>query len=173
MKRNVAFLGVFLALALVLSYVETFIPFFFGVPGMKLGLTNLIIVILLYCMGAKEAYLISIVRVFLAGFLFGNLFSIVYSLAGALLSLTVMMILVKRTGLKTVTVSAVGGICHNIGQLIVAAIVVESYNIFYYLPALLISGLVTGLLIGIVSQALIPRIRRFFRKDRQEEKRTD
>jgi heptaprenyl diphosphate synthase len=168
MKRNVAFLGVFLALALVLSYVESLIPFFFGVPGMKLGLTNLIIVVLLYCLGPKEAYLISIVRVFLAGFLFGNLFSIVYSLAGAVLSLTVMVILAKKTELKVVTVSAIGGICHNIGQLIVAAIVVESYNIFYYLPALLIAGLITGLLIGIVSQVLIPRIRRFFRKGQQK-----
>ena len=168
MKRNVAFLGVFLALALVLSYVESLIPFFFGVPGMKLGLTNLIIVVLLYCLGPKEAYLISIVRVFLAGFLFGNLFSIVYSLAGAVLSLTVMVILAKKTELKVVTVSAIGGICHNIGQLIVAAIVVESYNIFYYLPALLIAGLITGLLIGIVSQVLIPRIRRFFRKEQQK-----
>ena len=165
MKKNIAFLGIFLALALVLSYVESFIPFFFGVPGMKLGLTNLIIVILLYCMGPKEAFVISIVRVFLAGFLFGNLFSIIYSLAGAVLSLAVMSLLVKKTKFKTITVSAIGGICHNIGQLIVAAIVVESYNIFYYLPALLIAGLITGILIGIVSGELIRRIKRFFRKE--------
>ena len=165
MKKSIAFLGIFLALALILSYVESFIPFFFGVPGMKLGLTNLIIVILLYCMGVKEAFIISIIRVFLAGFLFGNLFSIIYSLAGALLSLAVMSLLVKKTTFKTITVSAIGGICHNIGQLIIAAIVVESYNIFYYLPALLIAGVVTGILIGIVSGELILRIRRFFRKE--------
>ncbi|BAK48277.1 hypothetical protein CXIVA_23100 [Clostridium sp. SY8519] len=162
--KNLAFLGIFLALALILSYVESLIPFFFGVPGMKLGLTNLVIVVLLYCMGSREAYLISIVRVILAGFLFGNLFSIIYSLAGALLSLTVMM-LIKKTGrYRVVTVSTVGGICHNIGQLIVAALVVNSYNIFSYLPVLLIAGLVTGLIIGLVSQELILRVRKFFQK---------
>ncbi len=153
----------FLALALILSYVESLIPFFFGVPGMKLGLPNLVIVMILYCMGTKEAYLISIVRVLLSGFLFGNLFSIGYSLAGAMLSLTVMMLL-KRTGkLKVITVSAIGGICHNIGQLIVAALVVESYNILYYTPVLLIAGLITGIIIGVISQEMILRLGRFFK----------
>ena len=163
MKKNVAFWAMFLALALILSYVESLIPFFFGVPGMKLGLPNLVIVMILYCMGTKEAYLISIVRVLLSGFLFGNLFSIGYSLAGAMLSLTVMMLL-KRTGkLKVITVSAIGGICHNIGQLIVAALVVESYNIFYYTPVLLIAGLITGIIIGVISQEMILRLGRFFK----------
>lgn len=162
MKKNLAFSGLFLALALILSYVESLIPFFFGVPGMKLGLTNLVIVVVLYCMGPKEAYLISIVRVFLAGFMFGNMFSIIYSLAGAILSLSVMTLLRRTDRLKVITVSAVGGICHNVGQLIVAAIVVETYNIFYYLPVLLIAGLLTGLLIGFISQELILRLKRFF-----------
>jgi len=153
----------FLALALILSYVESLIPFFFGVPGMKLGLPNLVIVMILYCMGTKEAYMISIVRVLLSGFLFGNLFSIGYSLAGAMLSLTIMMLL-KRTGkLKVITVSAIGGICHNIGQLIVASLVVESYNIFYYMPVLLIAGLITGIIIGVISQEMILRLGRFFK----------
>lgn len=155
-------MGVFLALALVLSYVESLIPVFFGVPGMKLGLTNLVIVIILFCMGPKEAYIISIARVFLAGFLFGNLSSIFFSLAGALLSLTVMALLKQFTKLKVFTVSAVGGVCHNIGQLIVASVVVQSYSIYYYLPILLIAGLITGIVIGIVSQELIRRLRRFF-----------
>lgn len=162
MKKSVAFWAMFLALALILSYVESLIPFFFGVPGMKLGLPNLVIVMILYCMGTKEAYLISIVRVLLTGFLFGNLFSIGYSLAGAMLSLTIMMLL-KRTGkLKVITVSAIGGICHNIGQLIVAALVVESYNIFYYTPVLLIAGLITGIIIGVISQEMILRLGHFF-----------
>ena len=162
MKKSVAFWAMFLALALILSYVESLIPFFFGVPGMKLGLPNLVIVMILYCMGTKEAYLISIVRVLLSGFLFGNLFSIGYSLAGAMLSLTIMMLL-KRTGkLKVITVSAIGGICHNIGQLIVASLVVESYNIFYYTPVLLIAGLITGIIIGVISQEMIIRLGRFF-----------
>ena len=163
MKKSVAFWAMFLALALILSYVESLIPFFFGVPGMKLGLPNLVIVMILYCMGTKEAYLISIVRVLLSGFLFGNLFSIGYSLAGAMLSLTVMMLL-KRTGkLKVITVSAIGGICHNIGQLIVAALVVESYNFLYYTPVLLIAGLITGIIIGVISQEMILRLGRFFK----------
>jgi len=163
MKKSVAFWAMFLALALILSYVESLIPFFFGVPGMKLGLPNLVIVMILYCMGTKEAYMISIVRVLLSGFLFGNLFSIGYSLAGAMLSLTIMMLL-KRTGkLKVITVSAIGGICHNIGQLIVASLVVESYNIFYYMPVLLIAGLITGIIIGVISQEMILRLGRFFK----------
>ena len=163
MKKNVAFWAMFLALALILSYVESLIPFFFGVPGMKLGLPNLVIVMILYCMGTKEAYLVSIVRVLLSGFLFGNLFSIVYSLAGAMLSLTIMMLLKRTNKLKVITVSAIGGICHNIGQLIVAALVVESYNIFYYTPVLLIAGLITGIIIGVISQEMILRLGRFFK----------
>lgn len=164
MKRNIAFMGVFLALALVLSYVESLIPFYFGVPGMKLGLTNLVIIILLYCMGPKEAYIISLARVFLAGFLFGNLFSIIYSLAGAMLSLTVMVLLKKTGKFRIFSISAVGGVCHNIGQMIVAAVVVETYSIMYYLPILLIAGLITGIIIGIASQELVKRINRFFRE---------
>ncbi len=162
MKRNVPFWAMFLALALILSYVETLIPINFGVPGIKLGLANLVIVLVLWCMTPKEAYIISIVRVILAGFLFGNLFSIVYSLAGALLSLTVMMLLHKKTDWKLITVSAFGGITHNIGQLIVAAIAVSTYNIFFYLPVLLIAGLITGVIIGFIAQELYLRLRRFF-----------
>ena len=90
MKRRVSYLGLFLALALVFSYIENLIPFFFGVPGMKLGLTNAVILLVLYSLGTKDAYLVSVLRVILAGFMFGNAFSIIYSLAGGLLSLTVM-----------------------------------------------------------------------------------
>lgn len=163
MKKKVAFLGVFLALALIFSYIETWIPNVFGVPGIKLGLANIVIIILLFRFGTKEAYGISVARVILAGFLFGNLASILYGLAGAMLSLTVMLLL-KRTGkFKVITVSAVGGICHNVGQLIVAILVLENYRISYYLPVLLISGLVTGILIGIVAQEVILRLRMQYR----------
>ena len=155
-------MGVFLALALVLSYVESLIPVFVAVPGMKLGLANLVIVIILYCMGPKQAYIISIARVILAGFLFGNMQSILFGLAGAMLSLTVMLLIKKTTKLKVFTVSAIGGVCHNIGQLIVASFVVETYSVFYYMPVLLIVGLITGVIIGIISQELIRRLRRFF-----------
>ena len=163
MKKKVAFLGVFLALALIFSYIETWIPNVFGVPGIKLGLANIVIIILLFRFGTKEAYGISVARVILAGFLFGNLASIWYRLAAAMLSLTVMLLLKKTGKFKVITVSAVGGICHNVGQLIVAILVLENYRISYYLPVLLISGLVTGILIGIVAQEVILRLRMQYR----------
>ena len=158
MKKKVAFLGIFLALALIFSYIETWIPNVFGVPGIKLGLANIVTVILLFRFGTKEAYGISIVRVILAGFLFGNLASILYGLAGAMLSLTVMLLMKKCSRLKVIVVSAVGGICHNIGQLTVAILVLENYKIAFYLPMLLDCGLVTGILIGIVAQEVILRL---------------
>lgn len=163
MKKKVAFLGVFLALALIFSYIETWIPNVFGVPGIKLGLANIVIIILLFRFGTKEAYGISVARVILAGFMFGNLASILYGLAGAMLSLTVMLLLKKTGKFKVISVSAVGGICHNVGQLIVAILVLENYRISYYLPVLLISGLVTGILIGIVAQEVILRLRMQYR----------
>lgn len=151
-------MGVFLALALICSYVESLIPISFGIPGVKLGLTNIVVVLMLYCIGAKEALAVSVCRIVLAGFLFGNLFSILYSLAGGLLSFLIMWA-VKRTGkLGILPVSVCGGIFHNIGQLAVAAFVVENYNVFYYLPVLLLAGAATGLVIGIVAQELIIRI---------------
>ena len=102
MKNRVAYFGVFTALALIFSYVETLIPINFGIPGVKLGLANLVIVIALYKMKLTEVYLLSVVRVLLSGFIFGNYFSIIYSLAGGLLSLTVMALLnsVSRDGME-------------------------------------------------------------------------
>ncbi len=158
MKSKVAYFGVFTALALIFSYVETLIPIQFGVPGVKLGLANLIIVIALYRMKLSEAYLLSIVRVLLAGFIFGNYFSIIYSLAGGLLSLTVMALLRKKGGFSVIGVSIAGGVFHNIGQLIVASVIVETFSVMYYVPVLLIAGLVTGLLIGIASDGMLKRL---------------
>ncbi len=158
--RTIALLAMMIALALVFSYVESLIPINFGVPGVKLGLANLVVVAALYLMGGRQALVISVVRIILAGFLFGNLFSIVYSLAGGLLSLAV-MVLIKRTDkVSVVTVSVAGGICHNIGQLLVAMVVVENLNLIWYLPILLVAGFLTGLVIGIVSRLVLPRIRR-------------
>lgn len=158
MRNKVAYLGVFLALALICSYVESLIPFYFGIPGVKLGLTNVVVVLMLYCVGTKEALAISVLRIVLAGFLFGNMFSILYSLAGGLLSFLI-MVLLKRTGkLGVLPVSVSGGVSHNVGQLVVAAAVVENYNIFYYMPVLLIAGIITGFLIGVAAQEMILRI---------------
>lgn len=159
MKDKAAYFGVFTALALIFSYIETLIPFSFGIPGMKLGLANLLTVILLYKRNAKEALLLSVVRVILSGFLFGNLFSIIYSLAGGILSLIVMSMLKKTEGFSVMGVSAAGGVSHNVGQLLVAMAVVETYRVGYYFPVLLIAGLVTGLLIGIAANEVLKRLK--------------
>mgnify|MGYP000706601811 FL=1 len=126
---------------------------------MKLGLANLMIVIALYKMSLKETYLLSITRVVLSGFLFGNMFAILYSLAGGLLSLTVMAVLKKAGGFSVMGVSIAGGVFHNIGQLIIAMIVVETFSVAYYIPVLLIAGVITGLLIGIAANETLKRIK--------------
>ncbi|SDB09706.1 Gx transporter family protein [Eubacterium oxidoreducens] len=164
MKHNVAFLGVFLALALVFSYVEAMIPFAIAIPGVKLGITNIVIVLILYLNGPKEALIVSVLRVILAGLLFGNLFSILYSMAGALLSLAIMVFIRHTKQFHVITVSAIGGIVHNLGQLIVAAFVVENYNIMYYFAVLMIAGVVTGIIIGIVGNEMIKRVGHLFWK---------
>ena len=146
MKKKVAYLGLFLGLALVCSYLESLVPIGFGIPGIKLGLTNVVVILLMYCIGAKEALVISLLRIFLIGFLF-NPASILFSLAGGLLSF-ILMYLMKRTNLfKCLSVSLVGGISHNIGQIIVASVIVENYNILFYIPVLLVAGIITGFLI--------------------------
>ncbi|MCI9490299.1 MAG: Gx transporter family protein [Dorea sp.] len=157
-KNRIAYFGVFTALALIFSYVETLIPVSFGIQGVKLGLANLIIVIALYKMRLKEVYLLSVTRILLSGFFFGNYFSILYSLAGGLLSLTVMALLKKREGYTVIGISAAGGVFHNVGQLLVAMAVVESFAISGYLPVLLIAGLLTGLLIGILAGQMLKRL---------------
>ena len=158
MKVRAAYFGVFTALALIFSYVESLIPFHIGIPGAKLGLANLVIVIVLYKMNVKSAYLLSVTRVVLSGFIFGSMFGILYSLAGGLLSLTVMAVMRRSQGFSVIGVSIAGGVFHNIGQLIVAMIVVESYSASYYLPGLLITGLITGLMIGITANEMLKRL---------------
>ena len=159
MKSKAAYFGVFTALALIFSYVETLIPIQFGVPGIKLGLANLIIVIVLYKTDWREALLLSVVRIILAGFIFGSLFSIIYSLAGGILSLAVMALLKRTDRFSVAGISIAGGVCHNIGQLIVAMVVVETYQVGYYLPVLLIAGLITGAVIGAIAGEVLKRIR--------------
>lgn len=140
--------------------MELLIPVNFGIPGAKLGLANLVIVIVLYKTDWKEALLLSVVRIILAGFLFGNLFGILYSLAGGILSLAVMALL-KRTGaFSVIGVSMAGGVSHNVGQLIMAMLVVETYAVGYYLPVLLIAGLITGTMIGIAGREMLKRLDR-------------
>ena len=160
MKTQTVHFGVFTALALLFSYIESLIPFHIGIPGVKLGLANLIIVIALYKMNARQAFLLSVTRIVLAGFLFGNLFSILYSLAGGMLSLIVMILLKKQNGFSVMGVSVAGGVFHNVGQLVIAMLVTESLNLFYYVPVLMISGLITGIFIGTIANEMLKRLRR-------------
>lgn len=157
-KRLTQF-SLLLAVGLVLSYIESLIPIQLGIPGAKLGLGNLLVLLFLYHpeLGGKSAVLYSSLRIVLTGFLFGNLFSIIYSLCGAAFSLIVMMIL-KKTELFTITgVSVCGGIFHNIGQLAVACFLLPGFPFAYYFPFLLIAGTVAGLIIGKLSDILIKR----------------
>lgn len=158
MRSKTAYFGMFTALALIFSYVENLIPISFGIPGVKLGLANLVTVVILYRMGFREGLLLSVTRVVLAGLMFGNLFSIVYSLAGGILSLCVMAVLKKTDKFSVIGVSVAGGVSHNIGQLLVAVIVLESMSIANYLPVLVFAGMVTGFVIGIVSLEVMKRL---------------
>ena len=151
-----AYLGLMIALALIFGYVESMIPLNIGVPGIKLGLANIVTVLCLYIWDARYAAAVSFIRVIISGLLFGNLFSIIYGLSGAILSLLVMLIF-KRF-FSMITVSALGGVFHNVGQLVTATIVVSDLHILYYLPVLLIAGLVTGFMVGLLSVAVYKRI---------------
>lgn len=155
MAKKVAYSAILVALAMILSYVEVLIPFHFGIPGIKLGLANLVIVIGLYLLEPLQTLGISVARVILVAFMFGNMSSLIYSLAGGLLSFLVMMLLKKSKGFSIMGISMAGGVSHNVGQLIVAACVVENIHVFYYMPVLLLAGLITGLLIGMIAQRVI------------------
>ena len=154
-SQKISYCAVFTALAMIFSYVEAILPINFGVPGMKLGLANLVIVAGLYYLNEKDVLIISVTRILLMGLLFGNGMSLIYSLTGGMLSYLIMILMKKKTNLSVLMISIGGGITHNIGQLIVASLVVSNFYIFYYFPALLIAGTITGLLIGIVSERIL------------------
>ncbi len=158
MKHKIAFLGMFTAFALIASYIESLIPFYFGIPGVKLGLTNAVIVLVLYLMGTKEALTVSFARILLAGFMFGNLYSILYSLAGGMLSFLVMVLLKRWNRFSVIGVSMAGGVFHNVGQILVAMAVVENASLAYYMPPLLISGVITGMLIGVAAREVLKKL---------------
>lgn len=158
MTKKTAFLGMFTALALITSYVESQVPFYFGAPGIKLGLANLVTVVILYRGTWKDAALVSALRILLGGFLFGNLFSILYSFAGAIVSFLVMLLLKKAKGFSIVGVSVAGGVFHNLGQIIAAVFLMENGSVMYYFPVLMVAGIITGTLIGIGSREVLRRI---------------
>lgn len=158
MVKKAAYLGLLGALAIILGYVETFFPLFVWAPGVKLGLANLAVVFVLEIYSWREAAVVSFVRILVIGFLFGSLFGIAYSLAGAALSLLVMTLCRRIPGFSVIGVSVAGGVSHNLGQLLVAMAIVENFSLMYYLPVLLVSGTVTGFLIGAVSRQVLHRI---------------
>lgn len=154
--RKAALYGMLTALALLMSYVEAQVPAFFAVPGMKLGLVNIVVLAALYLLGPQAALVISLLRVFLAAAMFGNGMSLYFSAAGALLSGLVMILL--KLKFHRVTVSIAGGIAHNIGQILVAMIVMETGMVAWYLVVLWFSGLASGALIGILDNELVKRL---------------
>ena len=164
MKNKTAFMGLLLAFALILSYIETLILFQTGIPGVKLGRANRAVVLSLYLFTWKEAILLTTLKAVLSGLMFGNLFMIIYSLAGALISCMIMILLKKTGGFHVPIVSVAGGVMHNMGQLLVAVFVVETYSIFYYIPVLMIAGLITGLVIGSVAALVLPYIQNIVSK---------
>ena len=150
--ERIAGLGLLTSLALIASYVELLIPIPIGVPGVKLGLANMVTVWALYALGPAEALAVNGMRILLSGFLFGGLSMILYSLAGAALSF-LGMYTAKKSGLFSVTgVSIIGGVTHNIGQLLAAMCVLETGSLLYYGPVLLAAGLITGTLIGLITR---------------------
>ncbi len=170
MKRKTAYLGLFAAVAIIFGYVESMFPVFVSVPGVKLGIANLVTMLMIYLYSWREAAAISMVRIFVIGFMFGNLFSIAYSLAGACISLGVMLLLKKAGGFSLVGVSIAGGVAHNVGQILVAIGIVENFSLMYYLPVLLVSGTITGLLVGILANQVFIRIQPLLKRNEGERK---
>lgn len=162
--KRISYMGILLAFALVLSYIESLIPFSIGIPGMKLGLANLSIVLALYILGTREALALNLMRVLLAGFLFGNLYMIIYSMAGALCSFMAMLLFKKADKLSIIGVSMAGGVFHNMGQALIAMWVVDTLGILYYVPALLIAGVVAGGLTGLLSAVVRPYLKRVLKE---------
>lgn len=151
-------MGLLTALGLIIGYIEFLIPIPLGIPGVKPGFANIVIVWALYSLGPWEALMINGMRIFLSGFLFGNFSMILYSLAGAAVSF-LCMCLAKKSGLFSMTgVSMIGGVMHNMGQLLMAMAVLETVSLVYYGPVLLAAGVITGLLIGIVTGEVKKRL---------------
>ena len=147
------------ALALIFGYIEFLIPISVAAPGIKLGIANIVIVIALYKLGWKWALPVNVVRVLLSALLFGSLFSALYSLAGAVLSFIVMALLMKTGKFSVAGVSMAGGVAHNVGQLLAACFAMQTANVLYYYPILLISGLAAGIGIGILATLILKTLK--------------
>lgn len=157
--RKLTFLALTISFAMILSFIESRIPAFTAIPGVKVGLANIAVIFTLYKFGVYEAIVVSLLRVVLVSILFGNPQSFLFSVAGAVLSLTVMILLKKLVRAPEVVVSVSGGIMHNIGQIIMASIVLGTNVVAYYLPFLLLSGTLAGIVVGVASATLIKKVK--------------
>jgi heptaprenyl diphosphate synthase len=156
--KKIATYGMLIALAFIFSYLESQIPYFLGIPGMKLGLANIVILIALYLMGTKSAFVLSIIRVLLASLTFGNMSMFWFSVAGATLSFLVMVLIKQIKGFSMMGVSVAGGVAHNVGQIIVAMIVLTEVML-NYLIVLIIGGTLTGAVIGVVGAMIYAKLK--------------
>ncbi|WP_310604715.1 Gx transporter family protein [Anaerosporobacter sp.] len=157
-NKKLSQMGLLIALAFLLSYIEVLIPFPMIVPGMKVGLANIVIIYAMYVFGMKEAIVLSILRMVLVAFTFGNLYSLLYSLAGAVCSLLIMAILKRTEKFSAIGVSLSGAVMHNVGQIFVAIIVIDTVNLIYILPILALTGIATGIVIGTLATILIKQL---------------
>ena len=157
--KRITFLALCTSVALLLSYVEMLVPpIFTGIPGIKMGLPNIAIMLVLYRIGAKEAITVSFVRIVITSILFGNITMFWYSLAGAVLSLAIMIVLKKLDFLSTVGVSVAGALMHNVGQILVAMLLMQTSAIGYYLIVLSITGTISGIFVGLCGALVIKRL---------------
>ena len=156
--RRLTTLALTVSFALILSFVESRIPAFVAIPGVKAGLANIAVIFTLYKFGIKEAVTVSLIRVVLVSMLFGSPISMIYSISGATLSLAVMILLKKFTPLSEVVVSVSGGIMHNVGQIGAASVMLGTNVVTYYLPFLLLSGTIAGIIVGVASAVLIKKV---------------
>lgn len=156
--RKLAIYGVLTALAIIFGYIELQLPAFFAVPGIKPGLTNIVVVVALYSLDNKSALFINFVRIAIVSMLFGTVIAFMFSAIGGLLSTTVMILLKKTDKFSPIGVSAAGGITHNIGQIIVAMFVTGTTNILWYLGILWLTGTISGLLVGLIGGMICKHI---------------
>lgn len=159
MAKKVSLYGILVSLAFIASYIEVLIPFNFHIPGMKLGLANIAVLVALYTGGAQAGLTVSIIRIILVGLTFGNPYSAIYGLSGGVLSLAVMILLKRTDFFGMMGVSMAGGVAHNIGQLLCAMILLKLPAVFTYLSYLILVGTVTGALIGIIDEEVLKRLK--------------
>lgn len=170
--KQVAQFGILTAVALVLGWVERLFPIAPGIPGVKLGLGNTVLLYAIYMMRPRDALLLMAVKVVLSGFLFSSISGMLYSFAGGILSLAVMLLLQRGLKANILVVSIAGALAHNMGQILVALVFVLSRAVLSYVPVLVISGLVTGLLTGIVAKYVLKGLN-LYREKAKTPKNTD